>query len=168
MYCKKTYGVFVHFCREILPLIMYYPQKIKFIKGKSMDFEGNLKRGGLKITPQRMAILKEIQKAGHATIEEIYERILEIYPSISLATIYKNLASMCEARILNEIKPPLQKQRYELNHTPHSHLVCQICGNLQDIDLDIQSLDIQKICKDFEVTNISVALCGICKECKKD
>ncbi|RDU71869.1 Fur family transcriptional regulator [Helicobacter brantae] len=131
-----------------------------------MDFEGNLKKGGLKITPQRITILKEIQKAGHATVDEIYERILEIYPSISLATIYKNLTSMCEAGILNEIKPPLQKQRYELNHTPHSHLICQICGSLQDIDLDFQSLGLEGVCRDFEVTNISIALYGICKECK--
>ena len=73
-----------------------------------MNFEQNLKESGLKITPQRITILQEIYKSGHATVEEIYENILQIHPSISLATIYKNLISMCEAGIINEIKPPLQ------------------------------------------------------------
>lgn len=132
-----------------------------------MDFEQNLKQSGLKITPQRITILQEIQKAGHATVEEIYESILKIYPSISLATIYKNLTSMCEAGILNEIKPPLQKQRYEINHTQHSHLVCQVCGSLQDIDLETKNLlESQEIPKDFEVCNVSITLYGVCKKCR--
>lgn len=131
-----------------------------------MNFEKNLKEGGLKITPQRVAILKEIQSAGHATVDEIYERILEIYPSISLATIYKNLTSMCEAGILNEIKPPLQKQRYELNHTRHAHLICQVCGSLQDIDLDLKDLSLSTLESEFEVTNINIAIYGVCKDCK--
>lgn len=131
-----------------------------------MNFEKNLKEGGLKITPQRVAILKEIQSAGHATVDEIYERILEIYPSISLATIYKNLTSMCEVGILNEIKPPLQKQRYELNHTRHAHLICQVCGDLKDIDLDLKDLSLSKLDSGFEVTNVNIAIYGVCKDCK--
>lgn len=134
-----------------------------------MNFEQNLKESGLKITPQRMTILHEIYKSGHATVEEIYENILQIYPSISLATIYKNLTSMCEAGIINEIKPPLQKQRYEINHTPHSHLICQMCGSLQDIDVNLQKfVEIKGIPKDFEVSAMSVSIYGICKKCKKN
>ena len=40
-----------------------------------MNFEQNLKESGLKITPQRITILQEIYKSGHATVEEIYENI---------------------------------------------------------------------------------------------
>lgn len=133
-----------------------------------MNFEQNLKESGLKITPQRIAILQEICKSGHATVEEIYENILQIYPSISLATIYKNLISMCEAGIINEIKPPLQKQRYEINHIPHSHLICQICGSLQDVDVNMgKMIELKAIPKDFEVSAMSVSIYGVCKNCKK-
>lgn len=133
-----------------------------------MNFEQNLKESGLKITPQRITILQEIYKSGHATVEEIYENILQIYPSISLATIYKNLISMCEAGIINEIKPPLQKQRYEINHMPHSHLICQICGFLQDVDIDVEKITKLKDCiSDFEVSSMSVSVYGVCKNCKK-
>ncbi len=57
-------------------------------------FEKILKENHLKITPQRLAILKEIQKFGHISIDEIYENVKESNPSMSLATIYKNLASI--------------------------------------------------------------------------
>lgn len=134
-----------------------------------MNFEQNLKDSGLKITPQRITILQEIQKAGHATVEEIYRSILQIYPSISLATIYKNLISMCEAGIINEIKPPLQKQRYEINYTPHSHLICQICGFLQDVNIDTgRVIDLKEISSDFEINAMSVSVYGVCKKCKEN
>ncbi|RDU69033.1 transcriptional repressor [Helicobacter cholecystus] len=134
-----------------------------------MNFEQNLKNSGLKITPQRITILQEIEKVGHATVEEIYERILQIYPSISLATIYKNLISMCEAGIINEIKPPLQKQRYEINHTPHSHLICQICGSLQDVEINTaKMIELKEIPNDFQINAMSVSIYGICKKCKEN
>lgn len=134
-----------------------------------INFEQNLKDSGLKITPQRITILQEIQKAGHATVEEIYENILQIYPSISLATIYKNLISMCEAGIINEIKPPLQKQRYEINHIPHSHLICQTCGSLQDVDINTGKIvELKEIPSDFEVSAMSISIYGICKKCKEN
>lgn len=134
-----------------------------------MNFEQDLRKSGLKITPQRITILQEIYKSGHATVEEIYENILQIYPSISLATIYKNLISMCEAGIINEIKPPLQKQRYEINHTPHSHLICQVCGSLQDVDVNVGSMiEFEKLAEGFEVNTMSVSIYGICSKCKKE
>jgi Fur family peroxide stress response transcriptional regulator len=55
------------------------------------DIKELLQKSKLKATPQRVAILKSIEKLGHASIEEIYEDIKENFPSISLATIYKNI-----------------------------------------------------------------------------
>lgn len=131
-------------------------------------FEQQLREKGLKITPQRIAILREIQNKGHATVDEIYESIFAVYPSISLATIYKNLNSMCEFGIVNEVKPPLQKQRYEINNVPHSHLVCQLCGSLQDLDLETKDLlESKKIPLNFEITSATVTFYGICKQCKQ-
>lgn len=132
-------------------------------------FEKILKENNLKITPQRMAILKEIEKNGHISIEEIYENIKETHPSMSLATIYKNLTSMQEARIIVEVKLPNQKQKYEFIKQPHVHLVCEKCGNIQDIHFDSSIKDLQKICESqthYKIRDASVALFGICPECQ--
>ena len=93
-------------------------------------FEKLLKDNHLKITPQRLAILKQIEKFGHIGIDEIYENIKESNPSMSLATVYKNLTFMQEAKIIDEVKLPNQKQRYELVKNPHIHLVCENVGAL--------------------------------------
>ena len=51
-------------------------------------FEAILRKKHLKSTPQRVAILRQIQESGHISIEELYERIRKLHPSISLATVY--------------------------------------------------------------------------------
>ena len=132
-------------------------------------FEEVLKQNNLKITPQRVAILKEIKKSGHISIEEIYENIKEIHPSISLATIYKNLTSMQEAHIVDEVKLPNQKQRYELVKQPHIHLICEKCGSIMDIHFDNSIERLKKECEEqthYKVKDTSIALLGVWPKCQ--
>ncbi|CAM2905866.1 Fur family transcriptional regulator [Helicobacter burdigaliensis] len=134
-----------------------------------MHFKEILKENNLKVTPQRMAILKEIERNGHISIEEIYENIKENHPSMSLATIYKNLTSMQEAKIIDEVKLPNQKQRYELIKQPHIHLVCERCGDIKDIHLDRAIKDLKESCEketNYKIEDSSIALLGICPNCK--
>lgn len=133
-------------------------------------FEKLLKDNNLKITPQRLAILKEIQKFGHIGIDEIYENIKESNPSMSLATVYKNLTFMQEAKIVDEVKLPNQKQRYELVKKPHIHLVCEKCGSITDMELESSIDALKKTCTDvshFEVKETSIAMIGICPYCQE-
>ncbi|EES90141.1 Fur family transcriptional regulator [Helicobacter canadensis] len=130
-----------------------------------------LKQNNLKITPQRITILKEIEKRGHISIEEIYENIREIHPSISLATIYKNLTSMQEAKIIDEVKLPNQKQRYELIKKPHIHLVCEKCGNITDMHFDNSIQQLKKDCETqthYKIKDASIVLLGICEHCQNN
>lgn len=134
-----------------------------------MNFEEGLKQNGLKITPQRVAILKEIERRGHATIEEIYEDILKEYPSISLATIYKNIISLCEADLVKEVKVSLQKQRYEINCGEHAHIVCTECGKLEDVEFNTESLRCDAmITRHIKPSFISVTVYGKCNQCLKE
>ncbi|WP_299549555.1 Fur family transcriptional regulator [uncultured Helicobacter sp.] len=133
-------------------------------------FEKLLKDNHLKITPQRLAILKQIEKFGHIGIDEIYENIKESNPSMSLATVYKNLTFMQEAKIIDEVKLPNQKQRYELVKNPHIHLVCEKCGSIVDVELDYCIDTLKKACTDvscFQVKETSIAMLGICVHCQE-
>lgn len=132
-------------------------------------FEKLLKDHNLKITPQRLAILGQIQKFGHVGIDEIYENIKETNPSMSLATIYKNLTSMQEARIIDEVKLPNQKQRYELVKRPHIHLVCEKCGSIMDMELQEAINVLKETCtraSGFQIRETSIAMLGICVHCQ--
>lgn len=133
-----------------------------------MNFERELKSKRLKATPQRLAILRDIEQSGHATIEGIYDRILANYPSTSLATIYKNVTIMCESDILSEVKAPGYKQRYEIKQKKHVHVMCEKCGKLQDLYIDYSSL--QNECEKesgFKLDSLSAVFTGICSECSK-
>lgn len=131
-----------------------------------MDFKKKLKCSGLKITPQRVAILEKICAMGHPTIEEIYEGILQDYPSISLATIYKNILALCEVGLLNEVKVNLQKQRYEISASEHTHAVCTVCGKIEDVDLKPSYLfKNEKIAKKIKPSHAFAIVYGKCPDC---
>lgn len=134
-----------------------------------MTFEMQLKEKNLKVTPQRLAILNDIKKNGHTSIEEIYENTKRLHPSISLATIYKNIASLCEVNILREVKVPSHKQRYELACDGHIHVACEKCGKLEDVHLLFDEM--MEKCSSathYKLRNVSAVFMGVCKDCAKE
>ena len=90
-----------------------------------LNISGLLKDYDLKVTPQRVAIVEELYTNGHMNIDEIYKKLIQRFPSVSLATIYKNINSMVERVFLSEVKIPNEKSVYELIKTEHAHLVCK-------------------------------------------
>ncbi|MBM4359422.1 MAG: transcriptional repressor [Deltaproteobacteria bacterium] len=95
-----------------------------------------LRANGLKVTPQRLAILREL--AGdltHPTAMDLFERLRPGMPTMSFATVYNTLAALteqglCVARAL-EVGPV----RFDPNMTPHDHAVCDRCGLVVDLPL---------------------------------
>ena len=126
-----------------------------------------LKEYNLKVTPQRVAIVEELYSNGHMNIDELYKKLLEKFPSISLATIYKNVNAMVEKVFLNEVKIPEAKSVYELAKEEHSHLVCSSCGKIEDIIIDTSMLeDSIKNRSTFQIQNIDLVFSGLCQSCQ--
>lgn len=126
-----------------------------------------LKEYDLKVTPQRVAIVEELYKNGHMNIDELYKNLQSKFPSISLATIYKNVNAMVEKIFLNEVKLPDTKTVYELVKDSHSHLVCSSCGNIEDIHLDTSIIeDSLSTMSKFKVENTEVVFSGTCQKCQ--
>lgn len=125
-----------------------------------------LKEYNLKVTPQRLAIVDELYHNGHMNIDDLYKKLLEKFPSISLATIYKNVNAMIEKVFLNEVKIPDAKSVYELVKEDHSHLVCSNCGMIEDIHVDTSVLELT-VQTDFKISSTSVIFSGTCSKCSK-
>jgi Fur family peroxide stress response transcriptional regulator len=103
-----------------------------------------LKQAKLKTTPQRLCVLKILSNHTHPTIDELYEQIKSEYPSISLATVYKNLSTLINENLVIEVNSPNQKAKYDIYEHPHIHLVCSNCGNITDISAnDAQMISYQ-------------------------
>ena len=125
-----------------------------------------LKSSGLKVTPQRVAIIEYLSEYGHLSIAKMYELVKEKFPSISLATIYKNVNAMIDNGFLKEVKIIGQDSRYELNYGEHSHVVCKKCGKVVDIEMESSELLKEAGEKSkMSVDSSSMVFYGICEEC---
>ena len=127
-----------------------------------IDYISLLKQNDLKATIQRTNILKSINRVGHINIDDIYEELKKHYPTISLATIYKNIILMVRQNIIVEIPINGKKSKYELKKDDHIHLICKSCGNIEDRDLNSCDIDIEN----FQIVSKQINLYGLCKNCQ--
>ena len=97
-----------------------------------------LRNAGLKVTPQRLAIVECL--AGdftHPTAQELYERLRVRFPTMAVATVYNTLSALDaigRCRRL-ELGGP---SRFDPNVQPHDHAVCERCGSMRDIDRPLE------------------------------
>ena len=77
-------------------------------------FTDVLKASNLKSTHQRLSILHAIDIFGHVDIDTLYEAIVRKCPTMSKATLYRNINDLISFHILEEVKLPNQKQQYEI------------------------------------------------------
>lgn len=132
------------------------------------DFSSLLKKHDLKATTPRLVILDIIEKTGHANIEEIFENTKKSFPTISLATVYKNVSTMCEKNILTAIAITNGKQKYEITKNAHVHLICKICGSVIDKEyVLIKELEEIANKNGFFLEKENINLHGICIKCRQ-
>ncbi len=132
-----------------------------------MNYVALLKEKNLKVTPQRLTIVEELYIKGHLNIDEIYLSLQNRFPSISLATIYKNINTMIDISFLNEVKIPQQKSVYELTKKEHSHVVCSRCNQIVDIELDILAIYNQaSALTNYTLHTNHIVFNGVCPNCK--
>jgi len=126
-----------------------------------------LRQHNLKATPQRLEITNALFQNGHISIEKLYGIMLKKFSSISLATIYKNINLMLEASFIQEVKVPNSKSVYELTKDTHSHIICDTCGHITDIKLDLDSV-ISNAMKmsNHKIMKSDLILSGTCENCQ--
>ena len=128
-----------------------------------------LRDNGHKMTPQRLAIVKILAKSeGHPSVENIYSQIKKDFPTMSLATVYKNVLLIKSLGEVLELGFPDGSNRYDGNKpTPHPHVICIKCKKIVDPDLD--SLDEMKkeveSETNFKILNHRLVFFGICSNC---
>jgi Fur family peroxide stress response transcriptional regulator len=129
-----------------------------------------LKDHHFRITPQRLAVLKVLAASeGHPSVEQIYESVESLFPTTSIATIYKTVALLKQENELIEISFPDGSNRYDGNKPyPHPHLICTRCKKI--IDPDLSSLEdlAKEVTKEtgFQITTHRIDFFGLCRECQ--
>ncbi len=143
------------------------------LKREKLD-EGSLKRiirdMGLKVTSQRMAILKSLSRGrAHVTAQEVFELIHKQYPEIGFATVYRFLKNLTVKGYVTEVRMGGLPARYELTpRSHHDHLTCVDCGKIVEFAIkEIEDLQLH-VARDngFQLTGHVLELYGICPDCQ--
>lgn len=124
---------------------------------------------GIAATHQRQVLYEVMQgMEGHPSPEEVYHRVRERVPSVSLATVYKNIHLFVASGVLREVSLHHGSVRVERNERAHHHLVCSKCKSIQDIEAGDLSFDAQraKLPQGFQVERYAIDVIGICAMCR--
>lgn len=101
----------------------------------------------------------------HLTAEQIFQYLKEKNKTVVLATVYNNLASLYQQRLVRKISVEGYPDRYD-KADKHEHLVCQGCGKLLDVVLDDLT---EKLQKQVSVPMLSydLKISYICNKCSE-
>jgi Fur family peroxide stress response transcriptional regulator len=122
---------------------------------------------GIRMTPQRIAVLEFLKgNKEHPSADDIYKKVKERYPTISVATVYNTLEALKRTGKVIELKIDPSRKRYDPDTRQHHHMICQKCKRISDIHIDIPiDLPDDQI-DDFDIMNNHVEFYGLCKKCK--
>ena len=87
-------------------------------------------------TKQRQLILEAVRATNsHPTADELFQMIRRKLPTISLATVYRNLNFLSEIGEIRKLAMPGMPDRFDWRMDPHDHMVCDTCGQVVDFVL---------------------------------
>jgi Fe2+ or Zn2+ uptake regulation protein len=107
--------------------------------GRADKMLADLKRVGLKLTPQRIAIVRELaDDLSHPTAQALFERLRPAFPTMSFATVYSTLDVLVDRGLTGSLNadPSSRAVRFDPNIEPHHHAICDACGAVTDIPID--------------------------------
>jgi len=119
-------------------------------------------------TVQRQLILSAVKELNsHATAEQVYAHVVRRHPTISKATVYRNLSHMSECGDLLNIGSFYGSTRYDHHCHEHYHCVCEKCKRVVDVEGDFSDI-IGKVgnADGFDITRCLLSFSGLCRDCK--
>ncbi len=91
---------------------------------------------GLRATPQREVVFSVLlKKRDHPTADEVYARVRNEMPTISLATVYNCLETLVGCHLVRAVNFERGPTRYCPNLHPHAHFHDEETGQTYDVDL---------------------------------
>lgn len=130
-----------------------------------------LKKSGVRITPQRHAVLEYLLTSmTHPTADEIYKALEEKFPNMSVATVYNNLRVLKETGLIQELTYGDNSSRFDCNMEDHYHIKCTKCGKIVDFDYPVLD-EVESLAEQvtgFNVSHHRMELYGVCEKCQEE
>ena len=122
------------------------------------------------MTPQRQAIFRALTHATqHPTAEGVYAAVSTELPTISLRTVYQTLNDLSAMGELSVLNLGTGSTRFDPNLEPHHHLVCDVCGRIEDLRHEFPGVLLPaQVVERFEVGATEIVFRGHCTDCTLD
>jgi Fur family transcriptional regulator, stress-responsive regulator len=127
-----------------------------------------LRERGLRVTAQRLAVLRAVSAASHATADEVTETDRGEIGSVSVQAVYDAVRALTDSGLLRRIRPAGSTARYETRvGDNHHHLVCRVGQRMVDVDCAVGDAPCLTAVEDFgyEIESAEVIYWGRCPEC---
>lgn len=125
-------------------------------------------------TVQQKIIAGQLAKlhGSHPTADEVYQSMKDEYPSISRATVYRNLNKMSDNGQALKVRVSSGADHFDDTLCPHYHVVCAKCGRVDDVEVDLPSSVTESLDKatapGFTITGYELLFCGLCSACAQE
>ncbi|MDP8960242.1 MAG: transcriptional repressor [Actinomycetota bacterium] len=137
-------------------------------RGPSIEDDALLRRHGLQVTAQRLAVLRAMSDRPHSTADDIYTVVRADIGAISRQAVYDALAALTDKCLLRRIQPAGSPARYEDRvGDNHHHLICRTCSRMIDVDCAVGYTPCLTAADDsgYEIDEAEVIYWGRCPEC---
>lgn len=124
----------------------------------------------VRFSRNRQAILNCLRATDtHPTAEWVFARLRPTHPSLSLATVYRNLAQLKEAGLVNSMGIVQGKEHFDADVSPHTHVLCVRCERLTDVpDVSVPPDLLASVAgaTGFDLSAHGVQFSGLCPDCQ--
>jgi Fur family peroxide stress response transcriptional regulator len=115
---------------------------------------------GLRMTRQRQEVYRTLmQERDHPTANDVFMRVKDRLPNISLATVYNCLEALVQHGIIRQVNFERESSRYCPNLSEHGHFHDEVTGVIHDVDFkpginlsDVLILPPGAMIEDIEIT----------------
>jgi Fur family transcriptional regulator, stress-responsive regulator len=133
-----------------------------------VDYGALLRRHGLQVTAQRLAVLRAVGDLPHSTADGIYTAVRAEIGAISRQAVYDALTALTDRALLRRIQPAGSPARYENRvGDNHHHLICRTCSRMVDVDCAVGDTPCLTAVDDagYEIDEAEVIYWGRCPAC---
>jgi Fe2+ or Zn2+ uptake regulation protein len=123
---------------------------------------------GLRMTEQRRAVFDVLMgKRDHPTAVEVFTRVRDAMPSISLATVYNCLDTLSACGLVKTVTHEREPARYCPNLDDHAHFFCQTCGSVSDVPVRAgqKPAQVWEFPENIAISHHEVSFSGQCAKC---
>lgn len=131
-------------------------------------WQKTLRARGYRLTPQRQMVLEAVTALGHATPDEICDKVQRTAGGVNISTVYRTLELLEELGLVTHTHLGHGAPTYHpAADEHHLHLVCRDCGSVTETDVSVADPLVRRLADEhgFDTDVAHFAIYGRCRKC---